>query len=70
MILSNFVTTDEVLFLTIIDIVGLTTLYNIALMNPEAQDPDSLQSKMIEKLKEKIDKGELGINAGKGFYEY
>ena len=39
-------------------------------MNPEAQDPDSLQSKMIEKLKEKIDKGELGINAGKGFYEY
>ena len=54
----------------IIDIVGLTTLYNIALMNPEAQDPDSLQSKMIEKLKEKIDKGELGINAGKGFYEY
>ena len=54
----------------IIDIVGLTTLYNIASMNPEAQDPDSLQSKMIEKLKEKIDKGELGINAGKGFYEY
>ena len=54
----------------IIDIVGLTTLYNIALMNPEAQEPDSLQSKMIEKLKEKIDKGELGINAGKGFYEY
>ena len=54
----------------IIDIVGLTTVYNIESMNPKSKDPDSLNAKKIRMLKEKIDKGELGINAGKGFYEY
>lgn len=54
----------------IIDIVGLTTLYNIASMAPEAKDPDSIQAKKLKLIKEKIDKGELGISAGKGFYKY
>lgn len=54
----------------IIDYVGLTTAYNISIMHPEANDPNSVQYKVVKKLKEKIDKGETGINAGKGFYEY
>lgn len=54
----------------ILDIVGLTTAYNIISMNPEAQDPETTPGKIAKLLKEKIDAGETGINAGKGFYEY
>lgn len=54
----------------ILDIVGLTTAYNIIIMNPEAQDPETTPGKIAKMLKEKIDAGETGINAGKGFYEY
>ena len=54
----------------ILDIVGLTTAYNIVAMNPEAQDPSSLTAKMVAKLKEMIDAGKTGINAGEGFYKY
>jgi len=54
----------------IIDVVGLTTVYNIGLLHPGADDPSTTQGKLVKMLKEKIDKGELGINAGKGFYEY
>lgn len=54
----------------ILDIVGLTTMYNISSMDPRSQDPSTIQYKVLKMVKEKIDKGELGINAGKGFYEY
>ena len=54
----------------ILDIVGLTTAYNIIIMNPKAQDPETTPGKIAKMLKEKIDAGETGINAGKGFYEY
>ena len=54
----------------IIDIVGLETAYNIALMKPGAQVEGSLENKMCKQLKEKIDKGETGVNAGIGFYDY
>ena len=54
----------------ILDIVGLTTAYNIGSMNPAAKDPNSVQAKIVALLKEKIDKGETGVAAGKGFYEY
>ncbi len=54
----------------ILDIVGLETAYNINQMKPEAQDEESTTYKIGKLLKEKIDKGETGINAGKGFYEY
>lgn len=54
----------------ILDIVGLTTAYNIIIMNPEAQDPDSTPGKIAKMLKEKIDAGKTGINAGEGFYKY
>ena len=54
----------------ILDIVGLTTAYNIILMNPESQDSSTTPGKIAKMLKEKIDAGETGINTGKGFYEY
>jgi 3-hydroxyacyl-CoA dehydrogenase len=54
----------------IIDVVGLETVYNILLMKPDVNDPDSINHKLLGMIKEKIDKGETGANAGKGFYEY
>lgn len=54
----------------IMDIVGLQTVYNILGMKEDANDPGSLTAKLLGMLKEKLDKGESGINAGKGFYEY
>ena len=54
----------------ILDIVGLETAYNIVIMNPESNDSETTPGKIAEMLKEKIDAGETGINAGKGFYTY
>ena len=54
----------------ILDIVGLETAYNINQMKPDAQIEGTLTNKLGKMIKEKIDKGETGINAGKGFYDY
>ncbi len=54
----------------ILDIVGLETAYNINQMKPAAQQEGTLEYRMGQLLKEKIDKGETGVNAGKGFYDY
>ena len=54
----------------ILDIVGLETAYNINQMKPGAHEEGTLEYRMGKMLKEKIDKGETGINAGKGFYDY
>ncbi|WP_455644799.1 3-hydroxyacyl-CoA dehydrogenase [Methanosphaera sp.] len=54
----------------ILDVVGLTTAYNIVIMNSEAKDPTTTPGKIAAKLKEKIDEGKTGINAGEGFYKY
>lgn len=54
----------------ILDIVGLTTAFNIVSMNPQSADPETVPGKITAMLKEKIDAGETGINAGKGFYTY
>lgn len=54
----------------ILDIVGLTTAYNISRMNPAAADPNSVHARIVALLKEKIDAGETGMAAGKGFYDY
>ena len=54
----------------ILDIVGLETAYNINQMKPEAQVEGSVIHRMGQLLKEKIDRGETGVNAGKGFYDY
>ncbi len=54
----------------ILDIVGLETAYNINQMKPEAQVEGSVSNLIGKLLKEKIDKGETGVNAGVGFYKY
>lgn len=54
----------------ILDIVGLTTAYNIVILNPEVKDPETVPGKIAALLKEYIDAGKTGINAGEGFYKY
>ena len=54
----------------ILDIVGLETAYNINQMKPDAKVEGSASNLIGKLLKEKIDKGETGVNAGKGFYDY
>ncbi len=54
----------------ILDVVGLETAYNINQMKPDAKVEGSLTNRIGALLKEKIDKGETGVNAGKGFYDY
>ena len=55
---------------SILDIVGLETAYNINQMKPDAQVEGTIENRIGKLLKEKIDKGETGVNAGKGFYDY
>lgn len=54
----------------ILDVVGLTTAYNICMNYPDAAEPGSLHNRIATKLKEYIDAGKTGINAGEGFYSY
>lgn len=54
----------------ILDIVGLETAYNIALMHPEANNPDSTQARIVKMLKGYIDQGKKGINSDELFYKY
>ena len=54
----------------ILDIVGLETAYNINQMKPDAKVEGSVSYLIGKLLKEKIDKGETGVNAGIGFYDY
>ena len=54
----------------ILDIVGLTTAYNIVIMHPDAKNPETVQGKIANMLKSYIDEGKTGINAGEGFYKY
>lgn len=54
----------------ILDIVGLTTAYNIVAASPAAQEPDSTAARIAKMLKQRIDEGKTGINAGEGFYKY
>ena len=54
----------------ILDIVGLETAYNINQMKPAAQQEGTVENRIGKMLKEKIDRGETGVNAGKGFYKY
>ena len=54
----------------ILDIVGLETAYNINQMKPASQQEGTIENRIGTLLKEKIDRGETGVNAGKGFYDY
>ena len=54
----------------LLDCVGLPTVYNIVLMLPGYDAPNSINKKIADKLKVMIDSGKLGINSGEGFYKY
>jgi 3-hydroxyacyl-CoA dehydrogenase len=54
----------------ILDVVGLTTARNIVVMTPGYKQKQPLYLKIVDDLQAKIDRGELGVNAGKGFYDY
>ena len=54
----------------IMDVVGVTTAYNIVIMSPDAADPTSYAGRIAAMLKKMIDEGKTGINAGEGFYKY
>lgn len=54
----------------ILDVVGLTTAYNIVVANPQAADPSTTPGKIAATLKRYIDEGKTGVNAGEGFYKY
>lgn len=54
----------------ILDIVGITTAYNINKMAADATN-DPLKIKTVEYLKKNfIDKNKLGVSTGEGFYKY
>ncbi len=52
-----------------LDIVGITTAYNINKMAADAA-PDPLKLKIVALLKAMIDEGKLGVASGEGFYKY
>lgn len=54
----------------ILDIVGLTTAYNIVSLSPEAADPSTTPGCIASTLKSYIDQGKTGVDAGEGFYSY
>jgi 3-hydroxyacyl-CoA dehydrogenase len=54
----------------ILDVVGVTTAYNIMAALPSAKDPNSTEYKIASKLKAMLDAGKLGVIAGEGFYKY
>lgn len=56
----------------ILDVVGITTAYNIVMNHPAATaDPTSLPARIGKMLKEEyLDKGKTGLIAGEGFYKY
>ena len=53
-----------------IDVIGLDTVYAINKMKPDAKVEGSTIYRLNELLKAKIDRGETGVNAGIGFYDY
>lgn len=54
----------------ILDVVGITTAYNINKMEADTKH-DPTQIKTVQKLKQEyIDKGRLGVQTGEGFYTY
>lgn len=54
----------------LLDIIGLVTPLNIISRSPQAKDESSIEHKIVQMLQAKMDRGETGVNAGKGFYDY
>ena len=42
----------------------------IVVLDPRTKDPDSVPAKIAAALKERIDAGKTGVDAGEGFYRY
>ena len=53
----------------ILDVVGIRTAYNITLAQAK-NDKDPNAEVLADKLKELLDEGKLGMEAGEGFYHY
>lgn len=54
----------------ILDIIGLTTAYNVVMLHPDAKNPETPKGKIAVMLKKYIDEGKTGIAVGEGFYKY
>ncbi len=54
----------------IIDMIGMNTVYNIALMNGTKNNDEKMIDRANKIKNEWIDKGKLGIASGEGFYTY
>jgi len=54
----------------IIDIIGMQTVYNIALMNGQRTNNQEMIDRANKIKEEWIDKGETGIASGEEFYKY
>jgi 3-hydroxybutyryl-CoA dehydrogenase len=54
----------------IIDMIGMNTVYNIALMNGTKNNDEKMIERANKIKNEWIDKGKLGIASGEGFYTY
>lgn len=54
----------------ILDVVGITTAYNINMMQPGHDDISTVYGKICSRLKAMIDENKLGVAAGEGFYKY
>ncbi|AEB06707.1 3-hydroxyacyl-CoA dehydrogenase NAD-binding protein [Coriobacterium glomerans PW2] len=52
------------------DIIGLRTMFEIGNLDKRAKDPGSVQGRIQRMLKQHIDRGETGVESGKGFYSY
>lgn len=54
----------------IMDVVGLTTVYNVTMLDPRSKEPGSTKYKVAQTLKTMIGEGKTGVAAGEGFYRY
>jgi len=54
----------------IIDMIGMQTVYNIALMNGTKTNNQSMIDRAKKIKTEWIDKGKLGVSTGEGYYKY
>jgi len=54
----------------VMDTIGIKTIYNINQMYPGANEEGSVTNQIGKLLKGMIERGETGVNAGKGFYQY